>query len=1564
MVALLSPVVLFVVLLSLLYIPAVQNWVVQRVASYASSETGMEISVDRVRLRFPLDLQVDGVLVIEQGDTIADIGQAVADIRLLPLLKGQVVINGLLLGDAKLNTKSFIDDMRLKGTIGELSFSSPGINLAKMDVRLAHPRLQDSNLTVFMSDTAAIDTSTIGWHIAFDRFELERSRISIVIDSAAVFADSATRISAFMGQASLKEGDIHLGLGRYGIGALDWQEGELLYGNDICLSGLTLGIDSIFSYKDSMNVAIRQGSAARIITPATPHGGLQLASLQGRLSMNGERLMLYDFAARTPQSALQAQIDMAFADMATVPPNKAEDAAQNRIELTAEVGKEDLMLLAPQLPKTAWPDRQLTMRATASGTLSSLDINQLSVMLPTAFQLKGSGHIANIGDMERLMAQVKLEADAYGQLTPLLHRLGLPSSYRVPAGTHLAGNMSANGNKYTTSLALHAGRGTATLKASANVPTGNMAAMSYDADIAMRNIDLRQYMPGGDIGTITANVKMKGQGVDPFDRKTKIDAQVKLHNIAYDRWQLDSIDANINLSDGMAMLSASSANQLVNGSILLEAQLSGNSNKNTFAAKVNTDLALVDLYALGFTDSPMAVGLRGSLDIGSDMNLTHSLAGDITSIYIRDSVTTRRLDDVYLRLATSRDTTMARMVTGDFSASINAKGDYEQLFATMGQMADTLSSQLKSHTIDQPRLKQMLPTAHVTIQSKSGKANPIADMLYNSMGIGFDYMDVDLYASPLTGLNGKAVLLALTSGDTRLDTIALNLEDRGEKLSFNGRVTNSKKNPMGAFRLLYDGQLREYGAMIGLRYFDEKGLLNVRLGAKAEMATIPSNGDGEETSGIRFQLVPSRPTLGYKEFTLNDDNYLLLHDNNRIEANIDLKADDGTQILIYTENNNDSWGLEEQPLQDITVSVSKLDLGSLTSNIALLPKVTGVLNGDYHLIMDQQHNISVASDMSVKKLTYEGSEIGNIGAEFVYLWKEDDTHVVDATLLLDDEEIGTLKGSYTSEKTLKGTMELTRLPLSIANAFMGEQLFGFEGTASGTLSVAGPVGKLQANGTINFADGYFVSKPYGVRMKFGQQPITITNSVLQLNKFELYSYGKNPLTINGNIDLYGEDKQSIRLVVRAKDFQLINAKQTRESVAYGKAFVNIIAILSGNMQQLSLRGRLDVLGTTDLNYILLDSPLSTDSQMDELVQFVDFSDSTSIVRENPETDFLNVDMNISIDHGAHLRCALNTEQTNYVNLQGGGDLRLLMDANGMSLLGRYTVEHGTMKYSLPIIPLKTFTIKEGSYVEFTGQPDNPTLNITATEENRASVSSDGEQNRNVTFECGVEITRTLSNMGLEFTISAPEDMQIQNELNAMSTEQRGKLAVTMLTTGMYLSDGNTNAFSMNSALSSFLQNEINNITAGALKTVDLQLGFDNSTDASGQTRTDYSFKFAKRFWNNRLNVQIGGKVSTGSEMQGQQQSFFDNVSMEYRLSPTSNQYLKLFYNQNVYDWLEGYTGEYGGGYIWKRKLDSLFDLFRKPQQPIINSRRREDSPEGVTPVRDIPQDSVKANEKQ
>lgn len=60
-----TPIVLFLLLALLLYIPAVQQFAVDRVTASLSESTGMEINVKKIRLAFPLDLGIHRVTAIE-----------------------------------------------------------------------------------------------------------------------------------------------------------------------------------------------------------------------------------------------------------------------------------------------------------------------------------------------------------------------------------------------------------------------------------------------------------------------------------------------------------------------------------------------------------------------------------------------------------------------------------------------------------------------------------------------------------------------------------------------------------------------------------------------------------------------------------------------------------------------------------------------------------------------------------------------------------------------------------------------------------------------------------------------------------------------------------------------------------------------------------------------------------------------------------------------------------------------------------------------------------------------------------------------------------------------------------------------------------------------------------------------------------------------------------------------------------------------------------------------------------------------------------------------------------
>lgn len=1055
-----------------------------------------------------------------------------------------------------------------------------------------------------------------------------------------------------------------------------------------------------------------------------------------------------------------------------------------------------------------------------------------------------------------------------------------------------------------------------------------LATMHYKADLDAVALPVKDFLPDYDMSSFTGHIKAAGHGIDPYgDMALTADADIK--RFRYSDFDLSGSSGSVTIGGGRIEATANLNNKKIAGTISVGGLLKSKDIKATLGC----DLKYADLYALDLVDSPLQTALCAHVDVATDLNEYYMVNGYVSDVIIVDSVDTYRPDDLTLDICTRRDTTWAQISSGDFNLDMNASGGYKKLLKVADNFSSEVLRQLNNKSINQDSLQMVLPEGHFAISS--GQDN----FLYryaNGMGYGFRKLNADFDTSPSTGINGTAVIDSLVVNGMQFDMAKVDLETDDNGFRFNGLAQNYKDNPEMCFKALFKGTLFETGANVDVSLYDSEDKLGIQTGLRAML----------EDEGIRIQMKDQTSILGYRKFTANKDNYFFLSKDNRVSAYLLLKDDTGTGVHIYTDDDN------TEALQDITIGINHLDLTSIVSLLPYFPSVTGVLDGDFHLIQTEKE-LSVSTSLGIDKFVYEGTAMGNVATEFVYIPKEDGSHYVDGILLHDGDEVGTIKGTYSTEGDgyLDTKFHMADLPLNMANSFIPDQIIGLKGLGNGTVDIKGPLSNLDVDGTVNLSSAYLESIPYGIEMRFDDRPVRIQNSRLLLENFNMYAHNEQPLTMNGYIDFTNVAKTSMNVRMSAKNFLLIDSKQNRKSEVFGKTYVNFNGMITGRLEALQMRGKLDVLGTTDMTYILRDSPLTTDNRLDALVEFTDFTDEETEPMVRPPLEGLFMDMQISIAQGAHLICALNVEKSNYVDLFGGGDLRLTYSDEEMRLTGRYTLNSGEMKYSLPVIPLQTFTIQDGSYVEFTGEVMNPTLNITATENIKSTVNSDGS-NRSVEFNTGVVITKTLNDMGLEFIIDAPEDMQIHSELQTMSTEERGKLAVTMLTTGMYLSDNNMSSFTMNSALNSFLQSEINSITGNALRTLDLSIGLDNTTDATGALHTDYSFKFAKRFWNNRMKVVVGGKVSTDDALN---QNLFDNVAFEYRLDQSANTNLKLFYDRSVYDYLEGYVGQYGVGLVWKRKLQNFSDIFRlntSPQELLPDPNRSNDRgliPEFVKP---------------
>ena len=1580
--AILVPVVLVASVAGLLYFPPFQRWAVKQASAYASEKTGMDISVGSVSLKFPLDLSLNDVSVVQRdsvsgapGDTIARIGSVVADVQLKPLLKKQVVVDELTFENAHVNTADFIKAAHVKGDIGKLRVTNSDILLNSdenpdlSDVRLSDVLLKDADLDIVLADSVPEDTteSDTPWRIFAEKAKIENSDVRLTmpgsIDEKTGKKGPDTHVTAHLGDATISNGAFDLKNGTYKVGSVDIDKSDLAYDvgpkpkkkkssneldtNHLDLKNVSLKADDI-SYDSNASIDKPQLAANLKKLAFKEQSGLDVRNVSGQLSMyagdeakgTSGRLKLKNGKVVTSESSFETDLDMSLDSFSDLNPGTFKGT------IHASLGKQDLMRFMGSMPagfRQKWPNQQLKIDGVVRGNMKNLSFTDLNLQLPTAFKAKASGTMQNLDNPERLKADV--DFDARGDNLDFVRELmpqDIRRDVRIPRGLAVAGHAKINGQQYDATFRAS----TPSSKSARGTLAGDVKfdanRMAYDAHLKANNLPLQQFLPNYGLSPLTGTIDVKGQGTDIMSPKTRLQAKADIRQFNYGGYSLAGMKANATIANGRAHANINSQNNLIRGTASLDALMSTNRLRGTLV----TDLNHADLRRLGLVDDDMMVSGCAHLDIDSDLKQSHKVQGSLGDLTLIMAVTDStghkhteiyRPDDMWVDLLTRRDTTHAVVDCGDFHLSMDADEGYEKLLKVGTQLADEVARQYDERVIDQARLRENLPSARIALTS--GRENFFVEMMQR-YGYDMHSLNCHLTSSPQTGLNGNLHLESLMVDSILLDTINFGIVSDAQRTTYQAQIRNNKHNPQYTFNALIDGIVQDRGTIFGTRLYDDKGELGVRLGLAATM----------QDDGFMFRSYGKDPILGYKTFHVNDDNYVFLGRDRRVSADVSLRADDGTGVQIYTNDDN------TDALQDITASLHHFDLERVLSVIPYTPDVSGMMSGDFHVIQTEKE-VSVSTNLDVKDMAYERWPMGDIGTEFVYMPKSDGSHYVDGILSRNGEEVATVSGTYQSEGKgyLDAQLGLNRLPLSLVNGFIPDHIIGLEGYGEGTLTMRGPLSTPDVDGEVYLDSAYLISQPYGVRLRFDNDPVTIKDSRLLFENFNMYANNDSPLTTYGYLDFSNLDRMRLDMRMRAQNFLLIDSKENARSEAYGKAYVNFYGTMNGLLSNLTMRGKLDVLGTTDLVYILRDSPLTTDNQLDELVRFTDFADTTQTVVTRPELTGFNMDMTVDVSKGAHVMAYLNTDKTNFIDLMGGGTLRMLYNTNdNLRLTGRYTLANGEMKYSLPIIPLKTFTIKDGSYIEFTGDPMNPTLNITATERVKAAVSASNGVGRSVDFECGVIITKTLSDMGLEFTLDAPEDMQMHNELQIMSLEQRGKLAVTMLTTGMYLADGDTNGFSMNNALNTFLQSEINNITGNALRTLDFSLGLDNTTDAMGNSATNYSFRFAKRFWNNRLKIAVGGKVTTGAEIENQNQSFFDNVTFEYRLDDTANKYVTLFYQNNVYDWLDGYTQKYGAGFIWRRSLQHFKDIFnlKSEKSPMVVPTIRRDSvrPVSVAPV--------------
>lgn len=1506
-----SVIALFFMLAVAIYLPPVQEVLKNWLCDYLSEETGMKVRVERVRLSFPLDLLAEEMSAVDKGDTVVAANQLLLDVKMLPLIWGDVDLNGFELRKARINTKDFISDVRVEGQFTLLAIDKPSVaGLLDKKVDVNRVRFKDSDFKIILSDTAQQDTTPsepVEWRFAVNKIDIKNSRIYLQLPGDSM------RITAEISKMLAEGSDIDLKNEAYKVKSLMLVAPSLAYDipyekpvkgfdpNHLLMTSVDARFSDFAFDKKGLNVDLSHLGLKE-------KSGLAIEKLSGAVHYDSTRVDVRNGHLRTPYS----EFDLSCA----LPFSAFEENGMGNMELKLDgtLDKRDVKVFAGDAIADfdkVYPDKPIDIKARLEGTMQRLAIDYCHLTMPGNMNITLSGTANELTSDLRRNGRLHYMMDCkdLGFVKAFIPR-DLQKTLTIPRNLKLGGDLAFYGNKYDlTQNTLYCGKGSLSFTG-----TFNAKDMSYQGKVVSRQFPLQLFLPGQGLSPLTAQLDVKGRGTDFLHNGTNVSTDAVIGSFTYSGISLNNVRLKANLigpkADGQFLVHNSWLNTVMN----FTAEQSGDVINGTLQGSV-TELAL----NMGIADTSMNAAERDmrlmmDVDLKGFYNSRTSAMGAAGTISHLNAITPTKGYpgmDVKFMAGTSPDSTHVAVKSGDLVMFLKSMESLDNIIGGVSKFADEFTEKLMAAQLNHDTLKTMLP--NVDLYMRAGTYNPL-QQLANMYGYSFDSLRADVHTSRTDGLAADIDVEALKIDALLFDKTCLVITQDAEAIRMNASVENtSRKNP-NKFKAYVDGALMSDGFSVLANFVDKDGRQGLNIGTRVTL-------DG--VGGMSFKLIPEVSTLAFRKFTVNSDNFVTIDSAGIITANVNLKADDNTALQLFSVENPDAE-------QDITLVLNHLNLRDLSQVVPMMPPMAGLINGDVR-ILKQGGIVTATASLNSSDLVYDGTHLGALETNLFYA-PEDNSHYVNGEIMTGGQLVATLDGQYHDEDNgiLDATLTLEEFPCNMLNPLMGDDgTFALRGAINGEVSVKGPTSSLVFDGNLKSDSVFAYSELYGFDLRMEDRDIVIDNGKVMLDKVHFFSAkSENPLTIDGSVDFSDMDNMLMDLTIKAKDFELINAKKTKKSLVYGNVSVDMDAVLKGRSSLMVLRGTLSILGKTNVTYVLTDTPLEVEDQFAGLVEFVDFNETDDDEEEEQmPMEGLFVDMVVVVNDKAHLHCDMSADGKSYLDCTGGGQLKLRMFPNGMlNLTGRYNINDGQMKYTLPFIPLKTFEFQEGSYIVFNGEATNPTLNITAMEKTKAAVTDDGGASRMVNFNVGVAITRQVSNMGLEFLIEAPDDGAVQGEIATMSTETKQRTAVAMLATGIYLSSGNSAGFMANNALNAFLDNEIQNIAGNALKTIDFSVGVQGNTTLSGETQTDYTYQFSKKLWNDRVKFVIGGKVSTGASDNSSSQSFVDNISLEYQISKNSTRYIRIFYDNDTRDALEGSYSSAGAGYIFRRKTNDFGEL--------------------------------------
>jgi hypothetical protein len=507
----------------------------------------------------------------------------------------------------------------------------------------------------------------------------------------------------------------------------------------------------------------------------------------------------------------------------------------------------------------------------------------------------------------------------------------------------------------------------------------------------------------------------------------------------------------------------------------------------------------------------------------------------------------------------------------------------------------------------------------------------------------------------------------------------------------------------------------------------------------------------------------------------------------------------------------------------------------------------------------------------------------------------------------------------------------------------------------------------------------------GTSFFMDEQIINISEDMIDLSDCILTDIEGNQGEIKGGLrhSLFRDFR--LALSMSANNAVIINTEKEDNPLYYGIGKGKVNVAFSGSFDATNMDVRAETREGT-----LLNIPVKyTETDYEEsFITFIEKEDLLSPKNINIDEEFkiegLNITMDLTMTEDANVNIIFNERLGDIIQGNGRGNLQIIVKRTGeFQIFGDYEVEEGEYLFTARNLVAKSFKVRRGGKIKWTGDPINAALDLRADYLIRSPLNIFlGE----FLIDPSSEAYREASNaqnikliLELEGTLYAPEvnfDLEFPDLVGELNSYAQSKLRTLktneialnsqvfgLLVSGQFLPDNNplnSNLFGSDelvqtgiSTIGEFITSQLSRIFTGLLQEalsengliagVDFEIGLRNNTgffNNQGNATSDLypdeitlNLRNRFRFLDERLSLGGGFNYVRESPLQGVNDYYIPNVVIEYFLTDDRQLKLRFYYRRDIDELsLNARRDRLGLGIGYRKEFGSISEAIRQVTQ--------------------------------